>query len=223
MASPSTASRPRGWKYLGHCDGSPYYFPKRTTKENRALAKELQSIRAGDSWAFHRLFCKDGGTPAGPGSKPWSTRIIFTVWEHVGGALILSVPAASDFKPNGSRKLKMSEYWALREAVETAEAMPPFDESSSFICDAAMFHGLEYDDEAEAYSATEAALVAFVRAVREQGRRDAEGKAVEAVRAVAPYVDAIVCYASTISEHDGNRIAKLVQEALPPSSKETAA
>jgi len=213
---------PEGWKYRGDCDGKPYYFPKQTTKEARRLVKELQSVRAGDAWAFHNLFCKDGGTRAGPGDRPWSTRIIFTIWERIGGALILSVPSASDFKPTGSRKLRMSEYWTLREAVETAEAMAPFDESASFICDAAMFHGFEYDDEAEGYRASEATLVAFVRAVREQGRKDAQGQAVAALQAVLPYVDSIVCYASTISEHEGNRVAKLVQEAVRPTTEGAA-
>lgn len=36
----------------------------------------------------------------------------------------------------------------------------------------------------------------------------------EALEAVEPYLDAITCYASTIDEHDGNRIAQLVREAL---------
>lgn len=34
-----------------------------------------------------------------------------------------------------------------------------------------------------------------------------------AVLAVSPYIDSIVCYASTIDTHDGNRVAKLVNEA----------
>jgi hypothetical protein len=35
-----------------------------------------------------------------------------------------------------------------------------------------------------------------------------------ALEAVAPYVDCIVCYASTIDEHDGNRVSALVHQAL---------
>lgn len=34
-----------------------------------------------------------------------------------------------------------------------------------------------------------------------------------AVLAVSPYIDSIVCYASTIDTYDGNRVAKLVNEA----------
>lgn len=51
----------------------------------------------------------------------------------------------------------------------------------------------------------------------QDARRAAEAKlaqAVEALTAVGPYVDAIICYASTISEHDGNRVAKLVGDCL---------
>jgi hypothetical protein len=35
-----------------------------------------------------------------------------------------------------------------------------------------------------------------------------------ALEAVAPYVDCIVCYASTIDEHDGNRVSALVHQAI---------
>jgi hypothetical protein len=36
----------------------------------------------------------------------------------------------------------------------------------------------------------------------------------EALMAVRPYLGAIICYASTIDEHDGNRVAVLVERAL---------
>ena len=39
-------------------------------------------------------------------------------------------------------------------------------------------------------------------------------RTLEALRAVEPYLDAITCYASTIDEHEGNRVAALVQAAL---------
>ena len=35
-----------------------------------------------------------------------------------------------------------------------------------------------------------------------------------ALEAIEPYLDAIVCYASSINEHHGNEVAKLVREAL---------
>lgn len=37
---------------------------------------------------------------------------------------------------------------------------------------------------------------------------------VRALESVEPYLDAITCYASTINEHDGNRVAALVRSAL---------
>jgi hypothetical protein len=39
-------------------------------------------------------------------------------------------------------------------------------------------------------------------------------KAEEALAALAPYVDSIICYASTLDEHEGNRVAKLVRDTL---------
>lgn len=55
---------------------------------------------------------------------------------------------------------------------------------------------------------------------------DAEARALAAeaaVLAVAPYVDSIVCYASTVDEHDGNRVAKLVNEAAAAIRAQIAA
>ena len=35
-----------------------------------------------------------------------------------------------------------------------------------------------------------------------------------AVLTIQPYTDAIVCYASTLSEHEGNRVAKLIDDVV---------
>lgn len=46
----------------------------------------------------------------------------------------------------------------------------------------------------------------------------------EALEAVEPYLDAITCYASSINEHEGNRVAKMVRSALatlsPPAGEQ---
>jgi hypothetical protein len=47
-------------------------------------------------------------------------------------------------------------------------------------------------------------------------------RAEAALREVEPYLDAIICYASTITEHEGNQVAALVCAALTPIPKETA-
>lgn len=57
----------------------------------------------------------------------------------------------------------------------------------------------------------------------QDARRAAEAKlaqAVEALAAVQPYLGAIVCYASTLDEHDGNRVARLVTSASAAASGE---
>ncbi len=43
-------------------------------------------------------------------------------------------------------------------------------------------------------------------------RSDGEPDAVAACHAVRPYIDSIVCYASTLDEHDGNRVAKMIED-----------
>lgn len=63
------------------------------------------------------------------------------------------------------------------------------------------------DDMAQSYASLEARALA----------------AEAAVLAVAPYVDSIVCYASTVDEHDGNRVAKLANEAAAAIRAQIAA
>lgn len=46
----------------------------------------------------------------------------------------------------------------------------------------------------------------------------AEARLREALEAMEPYLDAIVCYASSINEHHGNEVAKLVRDALSAHS-----
>lgn len=41
----------------------------------------------------------------------------------------------------------------------------------------------------------------------------------EALLAVEPYIDTIVCYASTLDEHEGNRVALRVRQALAKADK----
>jgi hypothetical protein len=41
-----------------------------------------------------------------------------------------------------------------------------------------------------------------------------------ALRLVEPYIDSIVCYASTMNEHEGNRVAFEVCNALAPIEPE---
>ena len=40
-----------------------------------------------------------------------------------------------------------------------------------------------------------------------------------AMRKIAPYKDVIICYASTCSEHEGNRVSKAFDDALAAPGK----
>ncbi len=40
------------------------------------------------------------------------------------------------------------------------------------------------------------------------------GRLQNVVNELAPYTDSLICYASTISEHDGNRVAKLLNDSV---------
>lgn len=107
---------PEGWTKKGTLeDGKPFYMPKRTSKALKAIHEDLRSVRMKSAPEFHDLFCKGGGHIASGDGRGY--RILYTVWEWIGDTLLLSVPVGADFTPNGSRKLKMSEYWALKESA----------------------------------------------------------------------------------------------------------
>lgn len=115
-------SPPPGWKKAGDVKGRPFYLPKKTTKALKAQYQEIIGTRVKGAVEFSSLFnfggvFKDGHTSGGP------MRILHMSWEWVGDTLLLSVPIGGGFVPNGSRLLKMSEYWAMKEqAPVTADA-----------------------------------------------------------------------------------------------------
>jgi len=105
---------PPGWKKAGDVKGQLFYLPKKTTKALKAQYQEIIGVRVKGAVEFSSLFklagvMKDGRTYNGP------IRILHMSWEWVGDTLLLSVPIGSGFVPNGSRLLKMSEYWAMKE------------------------------------------------------------------------------------------------------------
>lgn len=45
----------------------------------------------------------------------------------------------------------------------------------------------------------------------------------EVLRALEPYIDCIICYASTVDEHEGNRVAKMVRDYFATPTNESPA
>mgnify|MGYP000920180675 CR=1 FL=1 len=117
---------PVGWSKKGDCDGKPFFLPKRTSKELRDIAAELAKHRMKGASGFHALMTsnpKNGGVMKPAAGGQFGMRLLYIIWEWIGDDLLLSVPTGEDvFTPNGSRKLAMSEYWAMREAAEKAVA-----------------------------------------------------------------------------------------------------
>lgn len=97
-------------------DTVKYYMPRRTTKTGREMYSEIKSCRVLDASNLHNIFCKDGGARV-PTSRGFKLLYMYT--EEYSGTNILIVPKKSDFKPDGSQRLKMSDYWLMREAHET--------------------------------------------------------------------------------------------------------
>ncbi|BEV47307.1 hypothetical protein [Afipia carboxidovorans] len=73
-----------------------------------------------------------------------------------------------------------------------------------------------FDDEATAKSAAQADYEQRIRSALVSVPA-VDGALREALEAIRPHLDTIVCYASTINEHEGNRVAALVEKALAAS------
>lgn len=123
--------KPEGWRLLGteYIDGKrrPYFFPSRKTTALKAVASELTSVRQKGSRDLTALLA---ATTVLRGGVTGGMRFLYVGWEYIGDDLLISIPLAegeraSDWKSAGSRRLAMSEYWAMKErATEAADAEP---------------------------------------------------------------------------------------------------
>lgn len=121
--------KPNYWTKKGELEGRPYFMPMKTTKALKAIYSELTAPRMKGANAFHSLLCAgEGGVMAQDQShRGWGMRILYSTWVFIGETMLLAIPAGSKFTPDGSRKLAMSEYWAMKEADEArklADATP---------------------------------------------------------------------------------------------------
>lgn len=118
---------PAGWREVTRMqDGDryrPYFMPKRTSKALKEICKKLSSVHAKSAGQFTGHMGGRSVMKAGDGH---GMRILYMSWDFIGETLLLSVPISDNgtpcFTPNGSRRLAMSEYWAMREAAEKSEA-----------------------------------------------------------------------------------------------------
>lgn len=111
---------PAGWREVTRMQDEgkyrPYFMPKRTTKALKEICKKLSSVHAKGASQFTGHM---GGSSVMKASDGLGMRILYMSWEYIGSELLLSIPVGdTGFKANGSRKLAMSEYWAMKEASE---------------------------------------------------------------------------------------------------------
>lgn len=105
---------PEGWTEKGtSTDGQRYYMPLRRSKAGKALCQRLAQIRIPAASDLHSEFSPDGGHMSTVGL---GITINYISAEIVKGKSIITVPDGIDFVPPESTPLKMSEYWALKEA-----------------------------------------------------------------------------------------------------------
>lgn len=112
---------PNGWVKKGVCEGKPFFLPKRSSKALRSIGDELAAVRMKGALEFHSLMCSgSGGTMKASDGPGFGMRVLYASWEWIDDELLLSVPIGSKFTPDGSTKLAMSEYWAMKEKAGIA-------------------------------------------------------------------------------------------------------
>lgn len=118
---------PRGWR---ENKTKGYSRPDLRTPEGRAIAPRMKALPQGVSAArfANMLDERLEATSADPKRSytAWEgMAVCWTGYETIGEQKVLCTPASSKVSPPGCRKLKMSEYWQLKEAADAAkEAVP---------------------------------------------------------------------------------------------------
>jgi hypothetical protein len=114
---------PEGWSEAGRVEGRPYFAPSRRTKAGRALHGRMAAIRTLTGREFGQAFGHHGVLVGG-------NRILFMAFEPLGDALVIAVPRGDGdgegLVPPDAAPLKMSEYWAMKEAATRTAAARPF-------------------------------------------------------------------------------------------------
>ena len=88
----------------------------------KALRERMRALPCVNLSDFHRRLHGDIGVFGGGSSSGTGFSIRYTMPEVIGGTLILAVPTGAKWKhPEGTKPIKTSEYWTLRESEEPAE------------------------------------------------------------------------------------------------------
>ena len=108
------------WRQLKN-HGKDRYFPHQGTKAGKELAKRIKAIKIPTAFLFAGLL--GGGRLIISGGRYWTAS-----FEVIGDAYIVSIPVGDgsqspdeSFVPPDATPLKLSEYYALKEAAEAAK------------------------------------------------------------------------------------------------------
>lgn len=107
---------PAGWRKI---KDSPVCIPDLKTKVGRITRSRIDGMPdgVGPAWisdALTKLFPEEPG-----GYTHWAeNHVAWSTLERLGDHYVVVVPDACGAHPSGCRKLKMSEYWKLREKAE---------------------------------------------------------------------------------------------------------
>lgn len=106
---------PDGWTEKGRTNkGERYFMPLRKSKAGKELSQRLSAVRITDGVELHSIFTNEGAHLIDTIGGSFSIQYISA--EITKGKAIISVPEGMDFVPPDATPLKMSEYWAIKEA-----------------------------------------------------------------------------------------------------------
>lgn len=106
---------PSGWRRM-----KDFAVPDTRTKAGKELAKRFRALPQGvDGMRFSSMLGRDLG---GEYTYWGDGHVYFTVYEVWNGTYILSVPSQCEVTLPDCTKLKVSEYWQIREAAPLPES-----------------------------------------------------------------------------------------------------
>lgn len=113
---------PAGWR-KDYGAGTRFYAPYRKTKADKAIWAKFHAVKIPDASTFSALIGMGGGIMTGPGSSGHGFTISYAFYEMLSdGRMVITIPLpeagseAAPFVPPDCVPLKVSEYFALKEA-----------------------------------------------------------------------------------------------------------
>lgn len=96
-------------------DGSTWFRPNKRRNGGKEIDRAMSDFRMAD-WILPNFHAE---IVSAPNVGKNSCYLCYHTWSHIGGVLVVGIPEQSKWTPpDDSRLLKMSEYYAMKEAAD---------------------------------------------------------------------------------------------------------